>query len=154
MELFIPSLLILVLSALVVFIFLPKMAPYTVGFLALALFAIGIWQNYKMFPYEYKSTMFIQTLRDYSPFVLLTVIILGGMTVIHSSYGQSPPSIATVIPEVIPANIMNVNKRNTNVKEPSMFNLSGNTNTANGANAVKRNNMNRANIASTSFKTV
>lgn len=130
------------------------MAPYTVGFLALALFAIGIWQNYKMFPYEYKSTMFIQTLRDYSPFVLLIVIILGGMTVIHSSYGQSPPSIATVIPEVIPANIMNVNKRNTNVKEPSMFNLSGNTNTANGVNAVKRNNMNKANIASTSFKTV
>ena len=153
MELFIPSLLILVLSY-VFFIILPKMAPYTVGFLALALFAIGIWQNYKMFPYEYKSTMFIQTLRDYSPFVLLIVIILGGMTVIHSSYGQSPPSIATVIPEVIPANIMNVNKRNTNVKEPSMFNLSGNTNTANGVNAVKRNNMNKANIASTSFKTV
>ena len=131
------------------------MAPYTVGFLALALFAIGIWQNYKMFPYEYNNTMFTQTLKEYSPFVMIAVIIIGGMTVIHSSYGRSPPSIASILPEVIPANIMNVNKRNTNVKEPSMFNLSGNTNTANGVNAVKRNNMNRANnIASTSFKTV
>ena len=160
MELFIPSLVVVVLSAFVIFVFLPKMAPYTLGFLALALFAFGIWQNYKMFPHEYRGTMILQNLKDYSPFVMVTLIIVGGMITILSIFGPAPPSIAAVIPEAVPANI--VKATNTNVV-PSFFNLSGNTNAntnkpngANGANATKRNNATNKgnNIASTSFKVV
>ena len=151
MELFIPSLFILVLSALVIFVLLPKMAPYTIGGLALALFALGVWQNYKMFPYEYKSTMLMETLREHSPFVMLTAVIIGSMIFILSAYGPSPPTIASVI---APANTTSVNVQSTNVnnkKESSIFNLSGNTNTN-----TKRNNTNKGlgNIASASFKTV
>ena len=151
------------------------MAPYTLGFLALALFVVGIWQNYKMFPYKYKGTMILQNLRDYSPFVMVTLIILGGMITILSIFGPAPPSIAAVIPEAVPA--QNNVKTNTNIV-PSFFNLSGNNtntktntnranganrvnganagNAANGANAIKRNtNTNKGNnIASTSIKIV
>jgi len=155
MELFIPSLFVVVLSSFVILVFLPKMAPYTLGFLALALFAFGIWQNYKMFPHEYRGTMILQNLKDYSPFVMVTLIIVGGMITILSVFGPTPPSIAAVIPEAVPANIAKAT--NTNIV-PSFFNLSGNTNTnkANGANAAKRNNTaNKGNnIASTSFKVV
>ena len=166
MELFIPSFIVIVLSAFVATVLLPKMGPYVVGFLALALFAVGIWQNYKMFPYEYKSTMVLQTLREYAPFVMVTFIILGAMIMTMSLYGPSPPSIPSVIPEAVPANIVkaNIKANNTTNKEPSFFNLSGNTNTnTNTKNVVanvqgaKRNNTtaNKGNnIASTSFKVV
>ena len=150
--LLIPSLLILVLSALVIFVILPKMAPYTIGGLALALFALGLWQNYSMFPYEYKSTMLIQTFKEYAPFVMLTAVIVGGMIAILVAYGPSPPAITSV---VIPANT-SVNTGLNNIKLPSIFNLSGNTNTnTNKGPNIKRNNTNKGtNIASTSFKTV
>ena len=116
-----------------------------------------------MFPYEYKSTMVIQTLRDYAPFVMVTGVILGGMIAILYAFGPAPPSIASVIPEAVPA--QNVKTNTTNVV-PSFFNLSGNNtntktntnraNAANAANAIKRNNTTNKgnNIASTSFKIV
>ena len=178
MELFIPSLLVIVLAALVCFILLPKMTPYTIGLLSVALFAIGIWQNYKMFPYEYKSSMVLSVLKEHASFVMLLAVILGGMVIVMMIYGKSPPSIAAVIPEIIPAAILpvamlptNTNATRTNTNNATRSNTNNatrsnsnsntniqrqaNTNNATRSNTIKTNNIQRGNnIASTSFRVV
>ena len=164
MELFLPSLLVLVLGAFVCFYFIPKMSPYTIGFLSIGLFAVGIWQNYMMFPYEYRTSMFTSVLKEYSPFVMILAVILGGMIMMSVVFGKNPPSIADVVPEITApiANILpaaltsNANTKRNNTPAagilPAVFNMGANTRVNNGtrANNTKANN----GIASTSFKVV
>lgn len=171
MELFIPSLLVLVLGALVSFVLVPKMTPYTIGVLSVLLFIIGIWQNYKMFPYEYRTSMFTSALKEYSPFVMILAVIIAGMIAMSVVFGKNPPSITEVIPEIANpiANILPaITPTNTNVKRnnaallPSVFNTAANNTKANNtrvnnsrSNNTKANNTKANNgIASTSFKVV
>jgi hypothetical protein len=100
MELFIPSLLILVLSAVVVFLVLPKASPYVLGGLAIAMLIFGVVQHYQQFPYEYTASSISQVVTDYSPFVILAVLILGILSVLASAFGFQTPSVAAVMPEL------------------------------------------------------
>lgn len=168
MELFVPSLLVLVLAAVVCFVFLPKMTPYILGFLALAMFIVGSWQHYKMFPYEYRSSLLIDLLKDYSPFVMLVAVILGGTISIMFAFGVSPPDVSQVLPaavtEMIPAiNNTKANNAKNNAGIMNVFN-GAKANNAKPANALAAlnpfntkpngNNARRNNLASPSFKTV
>ena len=129
------------------------MSPYVLGGLAVAMFGLGIWQHYSMFPYEYRASMATDLLKQYSGFIMLLAVIFAGVTGILMVHGGNPPSANAVMPEM-PAmpNIANIMtpKNNSNASK-SIFNLGGNHNNANKpANNVKKNN----NIASSSFKTV
>lgn len=115
MELFIPSLLILVLAAVVIFLILPKASPYVLGGLALVLLIVGVVQHYQQFPYEYTSTQISQTIADYSPFVVLAALILGLLITMASMFGFSTPSVASVLPAMPELPAM-----------PAMPNLGGN----------------------------
>jgi hypothetical protein len=159
MEWFIPSLLALVLAAIVCFVFLPRLSPYTLGLLAIGMFAIGVWQHKSMFPYEYKPSLVTDVLMDYSPFIMVAAIILGAMIMMMVYFGAVPPSVSAAIPAMntvlpatitkalntpvnIPVNIPNImNNKANNTK--SIFNIS-----------AAANNTKRPNIASTSFMTV
>jgi hypothetical protein len=77
MELFIPSLLTIVLGGVVFAFLLPKFSLYVLGVMSIALFVIGIHQHWKMFPYEYSMSESRQILSDYAPFITLLVTILG-----------------------------------------------------------------------------
>ena len=132
MELFVPSLIVLILGAIVFFIVLPRFSPYTLGVLSLALCILGIWQHYKTFPYEYRSYLVTSALQDYAPFIMLGALILGAMIMTGLSFGGSPPSASSVLP-----NISSLSRPANN--KGSIFNLGG----------TKRNN-----LASTSFMTV
>ena len=153
------------------------MSPYTLGFLSLALLILGIWQNYKMFPYEYKSSMFLSVLKSHASFIIIIAVILGGMITTMMIYGKNAPSIATVVPEIIPAAIMNTNKNKNIIEQVPLLNnaIKGNLGQLNATkgnlgqpNATKGNNSNSRgdvipnnsrnktnnNTASTSFKVV
>lgn len=167
-----PSLLVLVLGAVVCFVFLPKMTPYILGVLALAMFIVGAWQHYQMFPYEYRSSVLIDLLRDYSPFVMLLAVIGGGLVALSLAFGVSPPSVAEVLPaaitDIIPAiNNTKTNNAKNNGGIMNVFNApkANNAKPANNLaalnpfntkvnNATKPNNAKRNNLASPSFKTV
>jgi hypothetical protein len=177
MELFIPSLLALVLAAVVCFFILPKASPYILGSLAIAMFIVGAWQHYHMFPYEYSSSLFIDLLRDYSPFVMILAVILGGMIALMVAFGVSPPAIEDIIPvavaDILPANNTHVKANNGKANNSILdtFNMgkpannaskpndnSGilgvlNTKPANNINKAL-NNSRRNNLASPSFKTI
>jgi hypothetical protein len=100
MELFYPSILVLVLAAVVIFLILPKLSPYILGGGTLILLIIGIVQHYQQFPYEYTATQISQTVTDYSPFVVLAALILGLIITIASMFGFQTPSVASVLPEM------------------------------------------------------
>jgi len=166
MELFVPSLLVLVLGAVVCFVFLPKMTPYILGVLALAMFVVGAWQHYNMFPYEYRSSLLIDLLQDYAPFVMLLAVIFGGLISLMVAFGVSPPDVSQVIPaavtDIIPAiNNTKTNNAKNNGGIMNVFNATK-ANNAKPANALaalnpfntKPNNARRNNLASPSFKTV
>jgi hypothetical protein len=166
MELFIPSLIVLVLGAIFLFAVLPKLSPYVLGGLAVSMFGLGLWQHYTMFPYEYKMSVASDTIKQYSGFIMLLAVIFAGVVGVLMMHGGNPPSTEGLIP-AMPAmpNIMGSsnNAKNGN-NAGSIFNLGGN-NAKNGnsggimgtvanafkpANNAKKNN----NLASPSFKTV
>lgn len=145
MELFIPSLLVLVLGAIVCFVFLPKWSPYTLGLLSFGLLFIGAVQHYYMFPYEYKLSVLQATAADYAPFIMIAAVVLGGLIATMLAFGGNPPSVSAIansVPGVsslmgAPANNKGVSLGNN---KGALFNLGGNN---------RKNN-----VASSSFKSV
>ena len=75
MELFIPSLVVIILGGLVVFFLLPKASAYTLGVMAVLLFCLGVYQHYQTFPYEYKSNNLRETMKDFPELPNLSNII-------------------------------------------------------------------------------
>lgn len=147
---FIPSLVVIILGAIVVFFVLPKAAPYTLGVMAVLLFGVGIYQHYQTFPYEYSTGNFRDKLKDYAPFLMLLATILGLVVGVMVAFGGNPPALAASIP-ALPASLPSLNMGgnvfgggNSTAKNNSKNSLMGSMGM--GGN-VKRNN-----LASTSFK--
>jgi len=157
MELFIPSLVVLLLSGLVCFFILPRMSPYILGVMAIVMFGFGVWQHYSTFPYEYRISAYLDLLGAYSGFILTTIVIVVVGGFILNSHGVNPPSIAEIVPQNLELPSLTGSK--------SIFNLSGNssfnpmasvTKAVNGTmnsinNTLRRN---KPVLASTSFGTV
>lgn len=147
MELFIPSLLILVLAAGIVFVIMPKLSPYVLGIVALILLVVGVYQHYTMFPYEYQTSTISALLGQYSGFIMIGAMIFGLLVIMMWTFGLSPPSVANILPALpempaMPA-IPGINAPlNRPANNKGILGLGGSNNT-------KRNN-----LASTSFKTV
>jgi len=157
MELFIPSIVVLLLGALVCFFVIPRMSPYVLGILSLLMFGIGIWQHYSMFPYEYRTpSMVTDMIKQYAGFFLLIAVIVVGTGMILQSYGLSPPAATTILPEAITSPFSGANN------SKGMFNLSGNSNTGitgvvnniskNVTNLMKPGNSKSNSLVSPSFK--
>jgi hypothetical protein len=144
MELFIPSLIALVLGAIVFFALLPQMSPYALGSLAIVLCIVGIVNHYKNFPSEYSSTQLKYILQDLAPFVMLGVCILGLLTVIMLFFGNSAPSVASILPAIPTMPSM--------PSLPSMPNILPANNSNKGIFNISGNNGKRNNLASTNFK--
>ena len=144
MELFIPSLIALLLGAVVFFVLLPKMSPYMLGSVAVLLFVGGVYQHYQMFPYEYSGTQLQFLLQDYAPFAMLLAVILGLTIAIMTVMGGSAPSMAAALPEM-----PSMPSMPSMPAMPSLFPATPGSNKVNLSGNAKRNN-----LASSSFKVV
>jgi hypothetical protein len=160
MELFIPSLIVLVLGAMVVFFLLPRMSPQVLGFTSIVLLGIGLYQHSTTFPYEYRLSNVTDMLRDYAPFVMIGATILAlSVAIMVLVPGSGADSIASALPPMpampaLPA-IPALAALPAMPSIPSMpsFSTSPNANARkNSPNASKNNSLKRANIASTSYK--
>jgi predicted PurR-regulated permease PerM len=125
MELFIPSLAVLFFAAIVCFFILPRMSPYVLGILSLAMFSLGVWQHYSMFPYEYRASMVTNLLQQYSGFIMVLGVIFIGVVGALLFKG---PSVNAPSNSILPAmpNIFSKNTNNPN-NSKGFFNLSGNS---------------------------
>lgn len=174
MELFIPSLLVLILGGIVFAVVLPKFSLHTLGLVSIGLFLLGLYQHWKTFPYEYAVSETKYLLKDYAPFITLLVTILalvGFATQMSGGSGNSGATLMAALPAMpalpempeMPAlnlpkmpNIANMgmgrpgNNKGPNAnKNKNLFGMNpgGGLLGANTANNGKRNN-----IASNSFK--
>jgi hypothetical protein len=141
MELFIPSLIVIILGAVVFFVVLPKMAPYTLGVAAICLFVLGAFQHYQTFPYEYTSGNFREVLQDYSGFIMLIATILGFTIAIMLVYGGNPPPISSM------PGVSSLPEMPSLPSLPSFGNSGAKNSFGLGGNNSKRNS-----LASNSFK--
>ena len=99
MELFFPSLIVLILSAVVCFFVIPRASPYILGILCMAMLVLGLWQHYTMFPYEYRNL----GLKDFAGYILLIGIIFIGLIAITLLNGGTPSTNTTassILPEM------------------------------------------------------
>jgi len=163
MELFIPTLVVLLLSAFACLYVLPRLSPYILGMLSLAMLVVGIYQNYTMFPAEYAAITSI--IKDYSGFVLVLILIGLSIGAINYQHGSNLPSPLSLVPSL----------PNLSGSSNSIFNLGGTsssdplatvTNVLNDAsttisnvlktpvNAFNNLRRNRGGLASTGFTTV
>jgi len=155
MELFIPSLIVLVVAAVIIFLILPKLSPYILGVLAIAFLTSGIIQHYSMFPYEYRTSMISESLKQYSGFIMIGAMIFGLLVILMWSFGLSPPAVADVIPAMPSLPAMPAMPAIPGINAP----LNGSNRPANNKGGLlgmltPTNNTKRNNLASTSFKTV
>jgi hypothetical protein len=76
MELFIPSLLAILIAAGIVMFLLPRLSPVILGVLALVFLLIAAYQHYTFFGSEYQLSTWQLPLLNYGPYLLI-----GGLVV-------------------------------------------------------------------------
>ena len=156
MELFIPSLVVLVLGAIVVFFIMPKMSPQVLGITSVILLCIGIYQHTKSFPYEYQMSHIGDIMKDYAPFVMIGATIIGFTVAIMVLVpGSSKDTMSSALP---PAAAPSGNSPSAaSPKPPASMPSFSTSPTPNARKAspsanAKNNSLKRNNIASTSYK--
>lgn len=76
MELFIPSILALVIAAVIVMFVLPRLSSVVLGSLALVFVIIAAYQHYNFFYTEYRQSTWQMPLLQYAPYLLLGGLVL------------------------------------------------------------------------------
>lgn len=113
MELFIPSVLVLLLAAAVVFFVLPRFGAPVLALISVALLVFGIYHHINAFGTEYKLSTWHLGLVSYAPYIMI-----GGLLVVIGFYllsisplgkanaGTTAPSMPEIptIAEMPPAN--------------------------------------------------
>ena len=75
MELFLPSLFVLSLVAIVVFLVLPRFSPFAAVSLCVVFLALAVYSHFKVYTNEYKNLMFVDTLKDNWMFLIGIVVV-------------------------------------------------------------------------------
>jgi uncharacterized protein (UPF0333 family) len=97
MELFLPSLLIIVLAAIVVFAVIPRFAPITLTVIAILLLIFGVLHHYNLFYDEYRLSTW-QTSSFVAPALVIGVALFFILGYILSYFGSGVPT--PVLPNI------------------------------------------------------
>jgi hypothetical protein len=92
MELFLPSLFVVLIGVLAVLYLLPKQSGILLGVLALVLLIFAVYQHISMFRTDYTRLTIIDTMKANAPFVLsaAVVIILIGYLILLFTGNKNP----------------------------------------------------------------
>ena len=100
MEFFLPSVLILLLAAAVVFFVLPRFGPFVLAIVSAILLAFGLYQHRYYFASEYRMSTWQQGLMSFSPYVmvggLLVVIAVYGLYLMPASKGANTNAVPAI----------------------------------------------------------
>ncbi len=109
MELFLPSVIVLLLAAAVVFFLLPKFGPATLAIVSAVLLGLGLYQHYKSFGTEYRFSTWQYA--SFSPYFLI-----GGLFVVIAVfllYTIPVGGAASAVPNVEIPTVANMPPANT-----------------------------------------
>jgi hypothetical protein len=84
MEFFLPSILVLLVAAAIVFFVIPRFGPLVLAVVSLLLLGIGIYNHYSMFQNEYRLSTWQLGAVAYAPYLLIGVVIL--MIILYLTY--------------------------------------------------------------------
>ncbi len=90
MELFLPSLLIILLAATVVFTVIPRFAPMTLTVIAIILLVLGVVHHYSLFKDEYRLSTW-QTSSFIAPALVIGVALFFILGYLLSYFGSGVP---------------------------------------------------------------
>ena len=138
MELFLPSVLVLLLAAAVVFFVFPSFGPATLAIVSAILLSLGAYQHWAQFGNEYRLSTWWLGLIAYAPYLMVGGLLLA--IIIYLGYllpvSSSSNSTASIIP--MPT-ISNMPSANTSTN-PITAGINRAINTV--TNLVKKNNNN------------
>jgi len=141
MEFFIPGLSIFLLAVVITFVFSPKATPMLAAVLSLLFLSYGVYDHYRMFLPEYRVSTWQQTVKMYSPHIMLGGIIVYVIVSMISFFtgGIVPiPTLPTMeIPEM-PAITTNQMTKSLNTAVNAISNTASNLadNTFNKGNSL------------------
>lgn len=149
MELFIPSVLILLLAAAVIFFVLPRFGAPVLALISVGLLAFGVYQHMNSFGTEYRLSTWQQGLVNYAPYVMIggLLLVVAFYLLTISSLGK-PTTTAPDMPDMPTINEMpspntatNAVTAGVNNALKGIGNVAGNAAAAIGlGNAAKANN--------------
>ena len=101
MELFLPSILLLIVAAGIVMFVIPRLSPVILGSLALIFLFIAGYQHYKIFGTEYRQSTWqipiIEGAWSYAPYILVGILILFLLFFVVNFVGTSSTEAAAPI---------------------------------------------------------
>jgi hypothetical protein len=137
MELFLPSVLVLLLAAAVVFFVFPSVGPATLAIVSALLLTLGVYQHWTQFGNEYRLSTWWLGLIAYAPYVMV-----GGLLV----------AIAIYLLYLLPANSQNSTASSV-IPMPTISNMPSANSSTNpvtaGINRALNTSMNLANKMNT-----
>lgn len=107
MELFIPGLLLFLISIGITFAFVPRFTPLIVAVLSLVFLTYGVYQHYKIFAAEYRLSTWQESLKIYAPAVMICAIILFIIYGILAVFSKGAVPVP-LLPNITPPNINTV----------------------------------------------
>jgi hypothetical protein len=140
MELFIPSVLILLLAAAIIFFVLPRFGAATLALISVGLLVFGVYQHMNSFGTEYRLSSWQLGLMSYAPFIMIggLLLVIGFYLVSISPFGKSNAgTTAPSMPEMPSiAEMPNANTATNSVTAGVNNALKGITNVAGNAAAA------------------
>lgn len=91
MELFIPSVLILLLAAAIIFFVLPRFGAATLALISVGLLVFGLYQHINAFGTEYRLSALQTGLMSYAPYIMVggVLLVIGFYLVSLSPFGKA-----------------------------------------------------------------
>jgi hypothetical protein len=120
MDFFLPSLIVLILSGIIVFAFLPRMAPIILLLMSAGLLGFGIYHHYKIFEDEYRFSTWQDQLKMYAPGVVIGVTVLFLIGFILSFFGGPSVPVPNIpaMPSMPEIPMVNTVKNMLNISAP------------------------------------
>lgn len=151
MELFLPSVLLLLLAAAVIFFVLPKFGPAALAMISVVLLVLGIYQHMNAFGSEYRLSTWQYNFTNYAPFIMVggLLLVIGFYLISLSPFGKantgttapSLPEMPTVAEMPNASTATNAVTAGVNTALKGITNVAGNAAAAVGiGNAAKAAN--------------
>jgi hypothetical protein len=148
MEFFLPSVLILLVAAAVVFFVLPKFGPSTLAIISAILLIMGIYQHSAQFGNEYRFSTWQLGLVAYAPYFLVAGLLI--MIAIYLLYllptsaksvaeAVSIPTVANMPPANTSTNVITSTINNALNTAANLVGLNGNKNNTGLLNTITNN---------------
>jgi hypothetical protein len=141
MDLFIPSLFVLLFSGILVFLVVPRLGPMVILVISIILLSVTVYHHIRMYKSEYTLSTWPMLLSTYGPFIVLGTLLLFIIFFVFSSYGS--PSVPVPDAPSMPDTTSVVNTANSIIN--SIKTVASNVkNTVTGQNGNRKNNVRKS----------